>query len=696
MRLADGSPVRTTQDWLRRKEEIRTLIMEVFTGTFPRDVPAIVSAETLREHRKQDGSRGRQVRLTFGTPHRVSFDLWVWLPPGAGPFPLLLTPPCTHDVTFDKLTTEPDERRVGWAELALARGYMVCLYPGADRSWSETAYAGYDRVAAAFQREYPDATWADIPAKAWVAGRTLDHLLDPVHGYPVAKGQVCIIGWSRHGKQALIAAAFDERITSVVSRSSSTPVPVPYRFAGRQTRMESPADTPDGWFLPSLKAYYGREHEMPMDGHGFLALIAPRRCLIHEAHNDGCGSTFALERAYLEGREVYEFLGHPENLRLQYRTGQHGPITDVHRRLNIDWFDLSFGRGGAKQGDFPEELIHRFDWKAWRSGLTPAELDWPEADDHGARILWALGQAPERIAWDGRHSFISAAESEMMGHDRWRPEDTERIPVSFGENVRGNLYHNPSIHEPVPAIVWLHPWSYHTGHAEGFGVEDYSSYRTGARGTTCYHWLARQGFAVLAFDQCGFGLRLLEGCAFPREYPRWSRLGRMVHDARSAVDFLVEGRGQSASPMPPIDTRRVYLLGYSMGGMVGLYASALDGRVAGVASFCGFTPLRKDTDRKSTGGIRRLWEWHALQPLLGLFDAREQEIPYDFDDVLRLIAPRPCLIVAPRRDRDADCGEVIRCVEAAREAWGKEGRADDLSLLCPDDINRFQSEQQDT
>jgi len=127
--------------------------------------------------------------------------------------------------------------------------------------------------------------------------------------------------------------------------------------------------------------------------------------------------------------------------------------------------------------------------------------------------------------------------------------------------------------------------------------------------------------------------------------------------------------------------------------MVGLYAAALDERITGVASFCGFTPLRTDTEAKITGGIRRLYEWHALQPLLGIFHSREQDIPYDFDDVLALIAPRPCLIVSPKRDREADFNDVVQCVNEARKAWQAKGRPETLTHLTPDDINRFQSEQ---
>jgi len=677
LEFLDGSAVRSRADWQRRKEEIRRLMCETFIGTFPDSVPAVLAAKVLEEHVKEDGSIRRRVELTFDTKNRARFETWVWLPGGEGPHPVLLTAPRYYQIP--------------WAEMALQRGYLVCLYPGVDSHHREAEYPGYDSIWQQFRAEYPEATWTEISTKAWLASRALDYVLDPKHGYRVAEGQVGIIGWSRYGKQAMIAAAFDERITSVVARSPGSPASCPYRFASRNTFAEAPADFPDEWFLASLRGYTGREHELPIDAHGWLALIAPRRCLIDVAHNDGCEPTFAVERAYLEGRQVYGLLGHPENLRVSYREGQHGPITEAHRRRNFDWFDLSFGRGTARPSDFPEEFIHRFDWRAWKAELSPGDLKVPFATtqatddpaDRRARILWALGQPPERIERDGQYMFLSAEESEMMTHDRWRVADTARLPVSFGANVRGNVYYNPKVTEPAPAVIWLHPYSYHSGYNEGYGVQ----------GTTVYHRLAQQGFVVLAYDQCGFGLRLLEGRDFYEHYPKWSRLGRMVHDVSAAVDFLVDGKGAAQGDMQEVRKDQVYVLGYSLGGMVGLYAAALDERIAGVASFCGFTPLRTDTDEKPTGGIRRLWKWHALQPLLGLFDGRESEIPYDFDDVLALVAPRPCLVYSPRRDRDADCDEVAACADRARKAWQIKGRAEGLTHVADDEINRFQADQ---
>ena len=104
--------------------------------------------------------------------------------------------------------------------------------------------------------------------------------------------------------------------------------------------------------------------------------------------------------------------------------------------------------------------------------------------------------------------------------------------------------------------------------------------------------------------------------------------------------------------------------------------------------------MRTDTDEKRTGGIRRLWQWHALLPRLGLFEGRQAEIPYDFDDVLALIAPRPCLIYSPQRDRDANFQDLVACVNKAQKVWARKEGADQLIHLTPDDTNRFQKDEQ--
>ena len=190
--------------------------------------------------------------------------------------------------------------------------------------------------------------------------------------------------------------------------------------------------------------------------------------------------------------------------------------------------------------------------------------------------------------------------------------------------------------------------------------------------------LANAGYVVMAYDQVGFGIRVTQ-CAptpslcsplladdgilgsrggnkfYARHGGRGSLLGQMVKDLRAAVDFmtcrsalrhnatLCSAHGYSVSnepidAIPYIDTERIYVAGFALGGTVALHGAALDERIKGVASFAGFTPMRTDTADKPTGGIRRLYEMHALMPRLGLFRERQAAIPYDYGDLLRAIA----------------------------------------------------------
>ncbi|EOD09300.1 hypothetical protein EMIHUDRAFT_358568 [Emiliania huxleyi CCMP1516] len=78
--------------------------------------------------------------------------------------------------------------------------------------------------------------------------------------------------------------------------------------------------------------------------------------------------------------------------------------------------------------------------------------------------------------------------------------------------------------------------------------------------------------------------------------------------------------------------------------------------------------LRTDLVGRPTGGLRRLFETHALLPRLGFFEREPHRVPYDFDELLRAIAPRPALLHTPTRDRDANASEVDALIDRVRWA----------------------------
>ena len=133
---------------------------------------------------------------------------------------------------------------------------------------------------------------------------------------------------------------------------------------------------------------------------------------------------------------------------------------------------------------------------------------------------------------------------------------------------------------------------------------------------------------------------------------------------------------------PVLDADFMSVAGYSLGGNVALHVAALDGRVTNVASFSGFTPYKTDFNNRTTGGLKRLYSFHALLPRLGMFvEPKEKSrprfhggydaIPYDYDELLLEIAPRPILLHTPIDDRDATYDDVKNCLDRARSVGWK-------------------------
>ena len=196
---------------------------------------------------------------------------------------------------------------------------------------------------------------------------------------------------------------------------------------------------------------------------------------------------------------------------------------------------------------------------------------------------------------------------------------------------------------------------------------------------------------MLTYEQLGTGLRLGEGSQFYARFPRWSRMGAAVYDVMSAVDLLLGGADQAgaddALAFPPVDPARLFVVGYgSLGGPASLFAAAADARVAGVATVCGWSLLRNDTDASRSGGTRRFFERHATMPRLGFFRGAAQALlPADFDDALALVAPRPALVYQPMQDRMNDAAIVADAVARLQPSFPR------LSLQTPPGVNSMDS-----
>lgn len=388
-------------------------------------------------------------------------------------------------------------------------------------------YAGADTrdSSSDFRKAYPGATFRKILARAFVASRVLDFLLsDPaIPGVTIPKinaSRVAITGHSRNGKQSLIAAAFDERITAVVGSSPGTPVSAPIRFSSPDFNGETVNFVSPGrdWWLPSVKeyvvleksfscavrlyyaicvSYFGREDEIPADGHMIIALIAPRHAMIATARSDGEGDvTFAGEQNVLACQAVYSLLEAPNALRVHYREGRHHGFVDP--QVYFDWFDFAASVEGT-QDLFPAiTLPHEFNWDAWRAAQPRVELPMQSAPLQD-RIAWLLGGKDVASAISpgavGKTVFGAAYcesgpvgsewdyKAALMMHDSFKtcslPNCTHpmtRQSLSVGAFVTSSLFLPCSdltckeITKPLPVIIFIHGFAYQLGFTGIYGL----------------------------------------------------------------------------------------------------------------------------------------------------------------------------------------------------------------------------------
>lgn len=679
--LRDGT--RTTrianlEQWNRQRQWMRSQFEHWIYGKMP-PAPANLRA-VVTATRREGRVTVREVLLEFGPDHRGTLRLQLFVPDGKGPFPVFLT-------------NQP--RTSAWVSPAVRRGYISCIYQATDPVF------GVSDDSDKFIDVYPEYDFACIARWAWSGMRAVDYLYTLPE---VDKRKIGITGHSRNGKQSLLAAAFDERIGAVVGSSGTTGECLPWRYTtdifwgtgSIQSITGGPHNT--HWFHPRLRFFAGREHKLPVDQNMLMAMVAPRGLLMTAAYSEHEGNSYGYEQAYRSVRSVYRFLGRENNVWLNLRGGEHDFVPNEIEHF-VNFFDAVFGRGTYPK---QETWVNGYTFEQW-SSVTGEKVDpsryparttgdfvtgsaaaWDQRKGAIKKdILWALGEEPAGLPFvpvprpPGQSNVFwihPPADNPMtyLFKTPYRTPAMGSATLSFGDGLRADLYYPPGGNGQAragkwPVVVWLHPYSYATG---------YSRYVAPA-----FESLIKRGFAVLAFDQLGFGTRVLDARYFYHQYPKWSLMGRMVADTRGAIDTV--------AGLDMIDASRIYLVGYSLGGKVGLLTAALDSRVTAVASICGFDPLRLESPSSGTEGVRQYSHLHGLIPRLGFFVGQETRLPFDYDQVLDLVAPRPALLIAPTLDRYARAEDVRREVEESKKIYRLLGKEDALQLETPLDINRF-------
>lgn len=119
-----------------------------------------------------------------------------------------------------------------------------------------------------------------------------------------------IMGHSRHGKAALLAAIWDPRIEAVIAHQSGFAGASLSRSRTGET-LERMAETYPHWLAPEAQKYADNPALLPFDQHLVLALIAPRRVFLGNARRDVWSDPNSSFRAAQAASAMWEALGVP-------------------------------------------------------------------------------------------------------------------------------------------------------------------------------------------------------------------------------------------------------------------------------------------------------------------------------------------------------------------------------------------------
>lgn len=307
--MLDGQKVTTIDQWRIRRIEMEEILEDYEYGHMPPPPGNVIGREISSKVLPGGQVNYRLVHLSFGRDSVLGFDVGIFAP-------VQTTGAQTPLPTFISLSFSSGENGVRQYQAALRRGYAV-------------AAIGYQQLGAdnpnyrstAFFPAYPQYDWNDFSAWAWGISRCVDYLQ---HDPNTDATKLIVTGVSRTGQAALLAGAFDERIALVAPVAGGMAL----RFAGKGRGggqgIDEVVDQNTYWFGPRFALFKGQTDRLPCDQNWLLALAAPRPFILCNALSDQYGNTNAAVQTYLGAKPVYEFLGVPDRLGINFRPGRHG------------------------------------------------------------------------------------------------------------------------------------------------------------------------------------------------------------------------------------------------------------------------------------------------------------------------------------------------------------------------------------
>jgi dienelactone hydrolase len=278
--------------------------------------------------------------------------------------------------------------------------------------------------------------------------------------------------------------------------------------------------------------------------------------------------------------------------------------------------------------------------------------------------------------WQRRRAHILANMQQVMGP---LPGPQQRVPLDVKELSSETLptlvrkkisyaatkdYRVPAylliprgLRGRAPAMLCLHGTSGPRGRTAGLGA-DYPRYTLE---------LAQRGYVTIAPDYTLLG----ENQVDPLKVGFQSGTMMGIWSHLRAVDLL--------AALPEVDPERMGTVGVSLGGHNSLFVGALDTRLKVIVTSSGF-----DSFFDYKGGNLSGWcQPRYMMRIQDVYGKDPKRMPFDFPEVLAVLAPRHLYIHAPLEDDNFRVASVKRCVAAAAAVYRLHGATDHVATAYP-------------
>ncbi len=324
----NGRKVSTAKEWTsQRRPEILSLFEKLQFGNSPQPRHAVSYKITEANGDAFGGTAIRKqvtIFLSKDTSGPKAYLLCYLPAQTVGPSPLLLgisfvtnamavdDPALQLGMAWEKgqriLQTHSSFKRVPVASFIEAGiGYATVYYGDMEPDFKGGfAYGVRNQFLKEGQEHFAANEWGAISAWSWGLSRIMDYLRTDQQVDP---HRIALNGASRLGKTALWTGARDARFALIIaSISGEGGAALSRRNYGETIQMITDTGRYYYQFAPNYHTFSKRVHELPMDSHMLIALIAPRPLLLQTGNEDYFSDPKGEFLAALAAEPVYRLL----------------------------------------------------------------------------------------------------------------------------------------------------------------------------------------------------------------------------------------------------------------------------------------------------------------------------------------------------------------------------------------------------